>query len=507
MSKYYDVIIIGTGIAGLFTSLNIDKNLNILVITKSSNDDGNSALAQGGIVSCINPKVHFEDTIKAGSFYNKEEAIKIISDNSKSNIDKLIEYGVNFDKDEFGNLKLTKEGGHRESTILYCKDVTGKEIIRVLNDKVKESTNITILEKTQVIELIKKDKAISSIVTLDVNNEIKTYNSKVVVMATGGVGRVYKDTTNSDQITGDGIALSYNIGASVKDMEFIQFHPTAMYDESYERRFLISEAVRGEGALLRNTNGEKFMHKYHDMKDLAPRDIVSRSIFKEMKATKSNFVYLDITHRDSKSIKERFPNIYEHCLSKDVDMAKDYIKVAPAEHYIMGGIETDLYGKTNIDGLYACGECACTGAHGANRLASNSLLEGIVFGERVAESINHSYLNQQVKENEKLDIKTYEKYKVSYSNEYKFLNIENKLRETMTANVSIVRNKKGLLSSLQNIDELEKELSNEISLNKKYFELKNMIIVSKLIIQAALNRTESIGAHFICDDDWSETIC
>lgn len=522
MFKHYDAIIIGTGIAGLFTALNIDKKLNILMITKSSIDDGNSVLAQGGIVSCINPEIHFEDTMRAGSFYNKEKAIEVISKNSKANIEKLIEYGVNFDKDEFGNLKLTREGGHRERTILYSKDITGKEIIRALNNEVKKRKNICILEKTQSIKFLKNSETISGIITLDENNDIREYNSKVVVVATGGIGRIYKNTTNSDQMTGDGIALSYKAGAKIKDMEFVQFHPTAMYGETCERRFLISEAVRGEGALLKNTKDEKFMQKYHHMMDLAPRDIVSRSIFKEMKATKSNFVYLDITHKDLNFIKERFPNIYEHCLKNEIDMTKDYIKVAPAEHYIMGGIETDLHGKTNIDGLYACGECACTGAHGANRLASNSLLEGIVFGERVAKSINHRYLNQKeqelrenkykikddiTKENEKWDIEVYKEYKVKDNYQNKLLNIENRLREVMTLNVSIVRNKKELLNSLRKISELERVLNNEKSLNKKYFELKNMLIVSKLITQAALSREESIGAHFICEDDWSEMSC
>ena len=515
MSKHYDAIIIGTGITGLFTALDINKRLNILVITKTSDDDGNSALAQGGIVSCINSKIHFEDTMKAGSFYNNEEALKVISENSKANIDKLIQHGVNFDRDGFGNLKLTREGGHSEITILYCKDKTGKEIIRALNDKVRKSSNITILENTQVIELFKKDEVIEGIVVLDENDDIKKYNTKVVVLATGGIGKIYKDTTNSEQITGDGIALGYNIGARVKDMEFIQFHPTAMYGNSYERRFLISEAVRGEGAFLRNINGERFMNKYHPMKDLAPRDIVSRSIFKELRITKSDFVYLDITHKDSTSIKTRFPNIYKYCLKTGLDITKDYIKVAPAEHYIMGGIETDLYGKTNVEGLYACGECACTGAHGANRLASNSLLEGIVFGEKVAQSINQLYLKQKskenksssIKENEKLKIRTYDNYSANYIYENKLLNIENKLRETMTQNVSIVRKKQDLLNALQSIDELEQDLNDQKSLNKKYFELKNMIIVSRLITQAALKRTKSIGAHFFCEDDWSEENC
>lgn len=513
MCKYYDVIVIGTGIAGLFTALSIDESLKVLMVTKSSLDNGNSTLAQGGIVSCINPKVHFEDTMKAGSFYNKEQAIRVIAKDSQKNIDRLIAYGVNFDRDEDGNLKLTREGGHRESTILYSKDITGKEIIRALNNEINKRENINILENTLAIELLKTNQVINGMVSLDKNRQVEKYTCKTLVLATGGVGRIYKNTTNADEITGDGIALAYKIGAKVKDMEFIQFHPTALYGDDYERRFLISEAVRGEGAILRNINGEAFMNKYHDMGDLAPRDVVARSIFKEMKITKSDFVYLDITHKDSNDTKERFPNIYKHCLSKGIDMTKEYIRVAPAEHYIMGGIETDLYGKTNIVGLYACGECACTGTHGANRLASNSLLEGIVFGGRVAKSINTEFLNK-AKEKKEIKIKSNDKqlecfYGDKIGSEYihKFQKIENELREAMTEDVSIVRNKQSLMSALGKINMLDNDLGNEKILNIKYFELKNMITVSKLIIKGALKRTESIGSHFIAENDWSEKDC
>ena len=513
MYKHYDVIIIGTGIAGLFTALNIDKRLNVLMVTKSSCDDGNSTLAQGGIVSCINPKVHFEDTMKAGSFYNKEEAIKVVAQDSQKNIDRLIEYGVNFDRDENGNLKLTREGGHRESTILYSKDITGKEIIRALNCEVNKRDNITILENTLAIELLRTSEKVNGFISLNKAGQIEKYISKVLIIATGGVGKVYKNTTNADEITGDGIALGYKIGVRVKDMEFIQFHPTALYGDDYERRFLISEAVRGEGGILKNIDGEAFMNKYHEMSDLAPRDIVARSIFKEMKATKSNFVYLDITHKDSNYIKERFPNIYEYCLSKGTDMTKDYIKVAPAEHYIMGGIETDLYGRTNIKGLYACGECACTGIHGANRLASNSLLEGIVFGERVAKSINTELINT-VKKDKKLTVSNedsnqgcYKDYEENDDYMRMLLKIEDELRETMTLDVAIVRNKKDLTSALDKFNILDDRIRDKQILNIKYFELKNMITVSKLIIQAALKRTQSIGSHFIDENDWSENNC
>ena len=500
--KNWDVIIIGTGISGLFTALNIDKKLKVLVITKTSIDRGNSTLAQGGIVSCINPKIHFEDTLRAGAYYNNHEAIKAVEEDSIENIEKLISYGVNFDKDENGNLRYTREGGHRDRTILYAKDITGKEIIGTLIQQVKNRKNISILEDTFVIQIIKENQSVSGVVTLNKNNEIDICKSKSVVVSSGGVGQVYKNTTNLEEITGDGIAIAHEAGARIKDMEFVQFHPTAMYGEDNNIRFLISEAVRGEGAILRNINGKAFMNKYHDMADLAPRDIVARSIFKEMECTKTSFVYIDITHKDSEYIKSRFPNIYQNCLDKDIDVTKQYIPVAPAEHYIMGGIETDLQGRTNIEGLYACGECACTGLHGANRLASNSLLEGIVFGNRVAKDINNNHGNikdSKRKLNSLNDIDLTEEY-MRYShanNKIDYKEIEKNLKCTMDKHVSIARNKGGLLKAFNTVKELEKLINQEKVLDKKYFELKNMIYVSLLIIEGALSRNESLGAHFI----------
>lgn len=504
MDKSYDVIIIGTGIAGLFTALNIDKRLKILLISKSSIDKTNSTLAQGGIVSCVSPEVHFKDTMRAGAFYNKEEVLRMVEKESSRNIETLIEYGVEFERDQDGNLKFTREGGHSENTILYSKDATGEEIIRVLNREVQKSTNIELLEDTTVIELIKHANIITGIMVLDKEENIKTYSSKNVVLATGGVGRIYKNTTNRSEITGDGIALAYEIGAIVKDMEFIQFHPTAMYSNDDSRRFLISEAVRGEGAILRNTKGQAFMNKYHELKDLAPRDIVSRSIVKEMQNTKSDFVYLDMTHKNSDYIKDRFPNIYKHCLTKGIDMTKQYIPISPAEHYVMGGITTDLDGKTNIDGLFACGECACTGLHGANRLASNSLLEGIVFGRRVAESINNKK-SKEFKDICKVQ-GIYHTEKNHRSKSELFLEIENTLRNTMTDYVSIVRNKKDLLKALDIVEKLSIKLDSNKAMNKRFFELRNMIKISKLIIESAIKREKSLGVHFIVQDDGGKKV-
>ena len=499
MKRHFDVIIIGTGIAGLFTALTIDKKLKVLLISKSSMDKNNSNLAQGGIVYCLNPERHFEDTMKAGAFYNLEEAVRVIEKESARNIHTLIEYGVAFDRDEAGNLKFTREGGHSENTILYSKDATGEEIIRALSKAAEKSKNIEFAEDTSVIELLKLREGISGIITLDKEETLKIYSSRNIVLATGGVGRIYKNTTNRSEITGDGIALAYKIGAKLKDMEFIQFHPTAMYSDRDERRFLISEAVRGEGAILKNIKGQAFMHKYHELEELAPRDIVARSIVKEMKECASDFLYLDISHKDSEETKERFPNIYKHCLSKGIDISQEYIPIAPAEHYIMGGIETDLYGRTNIEGLFACGECACTGLHGANRLASNSLLEGIVFGRRVAEYINEK------KDEEFADLcKVSDLYHIKKSDGFmnkEYDGMENILRNTMTEYVSIIRNKKDLSIALNMVEKLSEHLEKNRDTSKKYFEFKNMILVSKLIIESAIKRDKSLGVHFIVENE------
>lgn len=387
----YDVIIIGTGIGGLFTALNIEEDKNILMITKSDLGSGSSKLAQGGIVACKNKKSHYKDTLVAGSFYNNKEAVRVLQNDASFNINKLIELGVNFDKDKEGNLLYTKEGGHSEPRILHCRDTTGEEIIKVLKDKVKKRKNITIKENEFVADIIHKN-GVNMVITVD--SELKAFYGNTIVIATGGVGQIYENTTNPIDITGDGIALARRAGIKVCDMEFIQFHPTGMYEENGENASLISEAIRGEGGILRNIKGERFMEKYHEMKDLAPRDIVSRSIFKEIIETKSDYVYLDVTHLDGDYIKKRFPNIYKMCLSKGVDITKDYIKVSPTQHYLIGGIETDLKGRTGLNDVYACGECTRTGVHGANRLASNSLLEGIVFANIIADEINSLSLNK-----------------------------------------------------------------------------------------------------------------
>lgn len=497
----WDVIVIGTGISGLFTALNIDEKFKVLVICKSQINKGNSYLAQGGIVYCKNPEVHFKDTLKAGSYYNNKKAVKILEEESILNINKLIDFGVDFDRDINGNLKFTREGGHSENTILHVKDKTGIEIMSVLVDKIKSKKNIVIKENTFAMDLILKNDELLGLKVIEDNGIINIYNARTIVLATGGIGKVYKNTTNSVEITGDGIAMAYRAGAHIIDMEFVQFHPTALYTDKSEERFLISEAVRGEGAILKNEHGKAFMKDYHESGDLAPRDIVSRSIFNEIKGTDKDYVYLDITHKSSSFIKKRFPTIYEKCLKENINIVKDMIPVSPSEHYLMGGIYTDLYGRTNIKGLYACGECACTGVHGANRLASNSLLEGIVFGNRIASHINETLiLSSEYKEKNKYENK--EKVFVLSNKDNidilkKLCIIEEELNEVMENYVGIIRSKEELKIALDVVEKLKARIENINSRSFKYFEVLNMITVSILIIKGALGRNKSLGAHYI----------
>lgn len=496
--EYSDVLIIGSGIAGLYTALNIDSKYKVKVISKSKALENNSNLAQGGIAACLssqdNIRLHYEDTLRAGSFYNDKKAVNILVNEAPSNISQLIKIGTNFDRDKDGGIKLTKEGGHSQRRILHCKDQTGKEIIRALLNEVKRRKNIELYEDTFAIDII-TNKNMCTGALIEKNNEENIILSKAVVISTGGIGQVYKNTTNSIIATGDGIAMAYRAGANIKDMEFVQFHPTALYSEGDRKRFLISEAVRGEGAILRNTRGNAFMEDYHELKDLAPRDIVSRAIFKEMNREGKPYVLLDITHKDSSFIKNRFPNIYKICLDKGSDMTKDYIPVCPVQHYIMGGIETDYKGRTNIKGLYACGEAASTGVHGANRLASNSLLEGIVFGKRVAEDINYS-----------IESKPFDNYSIEVNigdreggeeitEKYKEI-----INETMNKYVFILRSKVGLKKALNKIKETMKELERYKLKDRRFYECINIVTVASLIVKASLDREESIGSYSLIDN-------
>ncbi|SKC92070.1 L-aspartate oxidase [Maledivibacter halophilus] len=495
--EHCDVVIVGTGISGLYTALNISGKYEIKLLTKDKINESNSNLAQGGIAACINKEnninLHIEDTLRAGRYYNDKKSVKILVEEARENIKKLIEIGAIFDKDEHGNIMLTREGGHSERRILHSKDQTGKEVIRSLTEEVKKRKNIKVDEETFVIDLLTyKNKCIGVLVKDD--KEIYALLAKAVVLSTGGIGQVYKNTTNSSIATGDGISMAYRVGAKIVDMEFVQFHPTAFYNEKDRKRFLISEAVRGEGAVLRNSKDEAFMENYHKLKDLAPRDIVAKAILIEIKKENNPNVYLDITHRDENFIKNRFPYIYDECLKKGINISKEYIPVCPVQHYIMGGIKADYKGRTNIDYLYACGESASTGVHGANRLASNSLLDGIVFGNRIAQDIN-------IKIGSKSIYNLNLKYKHNKDELKCDLNkIKERIREVMNRYAFILRGKEGLNKACEIIETIIKELNSYSKDSIEYYECVNMAYVAYLIITSALKRKESLGSHIMVRD-------
>ena len=392
MTNNYDVIIMGGGIAGLYAALNLDKNLRVLLLSKRELSLSNSNLAQGGIAAVFDTvhdsvQKHINDTLVAGGFRNNRKAVEILATEGPRDVRRLIELGVDFDRTENGEPHLTLEGGHTRARILHHKDCTGKEIVEKLIANVKQCENVTIYENSVVCDICKTGHTFH----LDVLDEAGTHNayhSHFLILASGGIGRVYEYTTNSAIATGDGIALAYRMGAAIRNLHFIQFHPTAFANKNTRECFLVSESVRGEGAYLLNCNYERFMHEYDERLELAPRDVVSRSIMEEAKRTNSEHFYLDITYKDSDFVRNRFPLIYANLLKEGYDMTRDKIPVFPCQHYLMGGINVDINSKTSIDGMYACGECSHTGVHGGNRLASNSLLEGVVFSRRCATEIN-----------------------------------------------------------------------------------------------------------------------
>lgn len=395
--KKYDVIIVGSGISGLYAALNLSKSLRILLLSKNVVTLCNSALAQGGIAAVMDKDadsfaLHIEDTLMAGGYSNNRENLKILVEQGPTDIENLLRYGVNFDRQDDGNVALTLEGGHSRNRIAHHKDSTGFEIVSALIECVKRLDNITMLENAHLLGLIKEGEDFLAEVYEDDLLSYTYYTTNTCILATGGIGRIYHFTTNSPIATGDGIYFAYNMGAAVKNLSLIQFHPTAFAppDENEKREcFLISEAVRGEGAYLLNCRKERFMHKYEpERRELAPRDVVSRCILREQQETGSSEFWLDISHKDGAFLKKRFPMIYERVLQKGYDLTREPVPIYPCQHYLMGGIEVNGHGATSVGGLYAAGECAHTGVHGSNRLASNSLLEALVFSRLVAEDIN-----------------------------------------------------------------------------------------------------------------------
>ena len=392
MKDNYDVIIVGSGVSGLYAALQFGNEISVLVISKRELSLSNSSLAQGGVAAVLdkdndNYKLHIADTLIAGGYKNDLSALEVLVTEGPSDVLRLRELGVQFDSDSQGNLSMTLEGGHSRHRIAHHKDSTGREIVRQLLELVAAKQNVELLENTILCSL-QKDSGGGFWLGIMTDDKIKPVFAPYVILGTGGIGRVFKYTTNSAIATGDGITMAYNLGAKIRNLSYIQFHPTgfAPQDDSHER-FLISEAVRGEGAFLRNANGDRFVKNYDERGELAPRDVVSRIIIQEGRRLGSDKFYLDITHKDPDFIRNRFPMIYEKCLEEGIDMTKDWIPIYPTQHYLMGGINVDTKARTNIPGLYAVGECSHTGIHGKNRLASNSLLEALVFSRRAADDI------------------------------------------------------------------------------------------------------------------------
>jgi L-aspartate oxidase len=497
--EYHDVIIIGSGIAGVYTALEIPEQRDIAILTKETLDISNSVLAQGGIAVSLDkkdsPELHFKDTIYAGAGLCEDESVWVLVNEAASNIDRLCNFGVNFDRKNQQELALSREAAHSMNRIIHAGDTTGKEVCDKLISVVKTRSNIKIYERTFVIDMITDDGVCRGVLAYDEDiGKVKFFVSDIVVCATGGYGQLYNYTTNPEVATGDGICMAYRAGAELMDLEFVQFHPTVLYHQE-NKNFLISEAVRGEGALLKNVNGKRFMPEYHPMSELAPRDVVSRAIFEEMRRTQSMHVYLDITFKGKEYLENRFPNINKTCLSYGIDISKDMIPVAPAEHYCMGGIRADVIGRTSIKGFFTCGESACNGIHGANRLASNSLLEGLVFGRMISMQIDEILKDNK----EKIDEIELEYSTGRTAAEIGRLTLKLDVQKLMTENVGIVRDKEGLTNALCKITEykaLLEDVKNE-SLND--CELQNIVLLARLVIESALEREESRGAHYRSD--------
>ena len=389
LKKQYSVVIVGSGLAGLYGALNFPEDIDVLMLSKKERHQSNSSLAQGGVACVLDLEndsydLHIEDTLIAGSRLNDIEAVTQLVEEGPRDVLRTIDYGVEYDRDENGELIKTLEGGHCRRRIVHHKDTSGKEMVDKLVLAVEKLPNVTLSDETMVTSMSRIKNGFRVEIMRD--NEYKTIYADFVLLASGGIGRVYKYTTNPSVATGDGIRLAYEMGASIKNLSYVQFHPTA-FNGANREQFLISEAVRGEGAYLLNCNKERFMDRYDSRLELAPRDVVSRSVIMESRRLGSNNFYLDIRYKGEEYLKKRFPGIYAGCLSQGVDISKDLIPVFPCQHYLMGGIEVDLNARTTLPRLYAAGECACTGVHGKNRLASNSLLEALVFGRKAAEDI------------------------------------------------------------------------------------------------------------------------
>lgn len=489
--EHYDVIIIGSGIAGLNFALRAaEKHKRILIITKKEIAEAGTNFAQGGIAAVLskldNFEKHIKDTLIAGCFHNDKKAVSYMVKNGPAAIARLLKMGVPFTTDR-GKILLTREGGHSERRIAFVSDYTGQAIEKVLVSKVRSHPHIKLFEHTVAVDLLVKNKICQGVQILR-GKTFKNIFGDILVLATGGAGRLFANTTNPEISTGDGLAMAARAGCRFKDLEFVQFHPTALKIKN-KPRFLISEAVRGEGAYLKNSHGERFMINIHPLAELAPRDIVARAIFEQ---EKMGPVYLDLRHEQTSFIKRRFQQIYKTLKTFGIDMAKKPIPVSPAAHYMCGGVKVNLHGETGIKNLYAFGEVACTGVHGANRLASNSLLEALVFSDRILKRIR---IYKPVHENFKTPIFA----PLNLKEKREILLLKTKLQRIMWECVGIERSRHSIENAVGEIQIIKNGLSKFSKQNRKTLELKNMAEAAILIAKAALARKESLGCHYRLD--------
>ena len=516
-----DVLVIGSGIAGLSYALHVADFASVVLVTKRALADANTAWAQGGIAAVLDPAQdsfdrHVDDTLVAGAGLCRKDVVEMIVHHGPSAIERLIALGVDFDRDASGDLQLAREGGHTARRVVHHADATGEAIEIALADRVRRHPRIRVLEHHLAVDLItrgriargqrqcqpggKGDRVLGAYVLDVAKGEVSALVAPVVCLATGGAGKVYCYTTNPDVATGDGLAMAWRAGARVANMEFFQFHPTVLFHPQ-AKNFLISEALRGEGGILRNIHGEAFMARYHHQRDLAPRDIVARAIDAELKQSGADSVFLDMTHLPAPFLEERFPTIFAKCLSLGVDMRTQAIPVVPAAHYQCGGVQVDLDGRTNIPGLLAIGEVSCTGLHGANRLASNSLLEGVVYAETAA-AHTRVFLEEPHDPTE-LDVPAWDTRSAGDDEEAVVVKQSwDEIRQLMWNYVGIVRTNRRLLRAQRRLRLIEQEVREDywrFHLTTDLVELRNITAVALLIVESALSRQESRGLHSSAD--------
>lgn len=478
MNNFYDVIVVGAGVAGLYTALDLPEKCRVLVLAKREAELCNSKLAQGGVAAVYKPvdddtiTLHTNDTFVAGGFKNNPDSVRVLVTEAAAEIEHILDLGVDFDKDENGELDRTLEGGHSRRRIFHHKDSTGAEVTRAIREAVLAADNITLMDNALMCRM----KQVNGGFAFDVLHDGKhtTYTSRFAVLATGGIGRVYGYTTNSAIATGDGIAAAYDMGATITNLSLVQFHPTAYHDSSREC-FLISESVRGEGAYLLNCNKERFMDRYDDRGELAPRDVVSHSIMLESKRTQSEEFYLDIRYKGEKYLHERFPMIFEFLLTQGINMAEDLIPIFPCQHYLMGGINVDTNSRTDIPGLYAVGECSHTGVHGNNRLASNSLLEALVFGHKAADDIAS-------KADDGFEAFTYE-FTQPENAEHIPTGLRTEIRHIMQQAYFVIPDKQKAVEGFERVSEIKKLLDREYIIDRDYVEARSLATVAYIILK------------------------